>query len=180
MAERRTKEERVASINARQSITVAVIAAGAAIAGAFIQASTNSSKVQHVSQRWLTVTGARPLNEELENASVRLIAIVTTDETSRAIKFSYPPGVLWSQVGSNIAGGSYPLPVGAKEYNVMFEGYYKSGDSISTFKLANQNGQPIAMAGSGTTGDQLYKLYLVDPSQTHLKDPVLDVIFRVE
>jgi len=120
---RESNEIQVARITARQAIVVALITAISGILlGILTGYQSGRSAPRDVAQHWITLKPVVEDPDHPEGSSVRVVVLANSQA------YSYPSQAVWADIGPKMSRESFPLPIGADEYRVRFEVFFRRPD----------------------------------------------------
>lgn len=149
------KEVQVARITARQAIVVALITAVSGILlGILTGYQSGRSAPRDVRQHWITL---KPVVAEpaSEGSAVRVVVLANSQA------YSYPSRAVWADIGPKMSQESFPLPIGADEYRVRFEVFFRRPDG-RIIPYTSQEVREIEMSTLKGSTEQEYTIFPLD------------------
>jgi hypothetical protein len=149
------KEVQVARITARQAVVVALITAVSGILlGILTGYQSGRSAPRDVRQHWITL---KPVVAEpaSEGSAVRVVVLANSQA------YSYPSRAVWADIGPKMSRESFPLPIGADEYRIRFEVFFRSPDS-QIISYTSQEVHEIEVSTLKGSSEQKYTIFPLD------------------
>ena len=140
---------KVAKITAFQAIIVAVVTAMGGGIGYFAGTKDTGPPPESI-QRWLVIHGV----DGPPGQSIRIVVSVNS------VVYAYPADVPYTKIGMNMPEQKLPLPSGADEYTVAFEGQIRDSGTDAV-EPAKSRSRPSFSVHALPRDKQQYNLHAV-------------------